>query len=175
MRFKPVPMPAQESNLEEARRAIPLVPAGEPDCLRRIRERLDIHDETEARAWLAFLRALGLVVRTPRGFRRTRLERDVETLHEPFRQRVYAADEALSALSSADRPLTAVEVADRIVHCEPTWERRRRVDHEEYWRERTGRLLEWAVRLQLADRVEPGTHPVVAEPAPSAYRPKTRR
>ncbi|MDR5671768.1 Uncharacterized protein AArcCO_1968 [Halalkaliarchaeum sp. AArc-CO] len=169
MRFKPVPTVPERSSLEDVRRAIPLVPASEPDCKRRLRERLDI-DETEAGAWLAFLRALGLVERTARGYRRTRREETSETLDRPFRRRVYAAEEALTVVSSADRPLTAAEIAERITHCEPTWERHRRVHHDEYWRERTGLLLEWAVRLDLADRIEPGEKSAVP-----TYRLKTRR
>lgn len=175
MRFKPVPTPPERSTLADARRAIPLVPADEPDCLRRIRERLDVADETEACAWLAFLRALGLVERTSRGYRRTRREGTAETLHEQFRRRVYAAEEALSELSAADRPLSAAELAERIHHCEPTWERRRRVDHERFWRERTGRLLEWTVRLGLTDRIDPENRSTEMESTAPAYRPKTRR
>ncbi|AUX09594.1 hypothetical protein AArcSl_1969 [Halalkaliarchaeum desulfuricum] len=176
MRFKPVPTPPSErSALDDAHRAVPLVPAGEPDCLRRIRERLDVDNETDARAWLAFLRALGLAERTARGYGRTDREATPETLREPFRRRVYAAEEALSVLSSAERPLTAAEIAERIRHCEPTWERRRRVDHERSWRDRTGRLLDWAVLLDLAERIEPETRHNNANGERSSYRPKTPR
>ena len=174
MRFKPVPTPPERSSLEDARRAVPLVPASEPDCKRRLRERLDI-DETEARAWLAFLRALGLVERTARGYRRTRREATAETLGGPFRRRVYAVEEAIAALSRADRPLTAAEIAERIRSCEPTWERRRRVDHERSWRDRTGRLLEWAVQLGLIERIAPEKQFASGGTAPPEYRQKTRR
>lgn len=175
MRFKPVPTPPVDSTLEDAHRAVPLVPASESDCLRRIRERLDVDDETEARAWLAFLRALELAERTARGYRRTRREATAASLTEPFRRRVYGAQEALSVLSSANRPLTAAEIAERIQNCEPIWERRRSVDHERSWRERTGRLLEWAVRLGLAERVEPEKRSDAKEISSPAYRPKTPR
>ncbi|MFW6382791.1 MAG: hypothetical protein ACOCZD_02000 [Haloferacaceae archaeon] len=154
IRFKPVPAPPDRlGDLEPVRRAVPLVPAGEIECRRRLARRVGIEDRDEALAWLTFMRALGVVDRTDRGYRRIHDEPTPAALRDRFRRRVYGATEALAALSAADEPLTASAVAAHTADVEPAWERRRSADPTRAWEERTGRLLGWCLPLGLVDRV----------------------
>lgn len=154
VRFKPIPSPPSAlSELEPIHRSIPLVPAPEADCLRRLRSRAGIQNREEGRAWLGFLRAVELAVLTERGYRRLHREPTAAYLREPFRRRVYGAAETLSTLQAADRALSGREIATRTESALPTWERRRNVDPAVAWRDRTERLLEWAVLLGIIERV----------------------
>ncbi|MEF8779516.1 MAG: hypothetical protein V5A46_02400, partial [Haloferacaceae archaeon] len=128
-RFKPVPpSPGGLDRLEAVQGALPLVPAGERSCLRRLRRRAGIDDRETGRAWLTFLRALGLAERADRGYRRLRRDHRGSRLRDRFRRRVYGASEALSTLSIAGGPSTPTEVANRISNAQPAWERRRTPD-----------------------------------------------
>lgn len=155
VRFKVVPAP-REVDLEDARRAVPLVPEREDDCCVRLAADLGLRSRDEAREWLTFLRALGLVERGPSGFRRVRREADPGALREAFRERVYGAEEALCVLADADGPLPAGAVFECLREHVPPWERARHTDPERVWRERTERLLEWLARLGLAERADGG-------------------
>ncbi|MFB6304053.1 MAG: hypothetical protein ABEH47_02715 [Haloferacaceae archaeon] len=151
MRFKRVPdPPADRAALDDARRAVPLVPDPEADCCARLRDRLDLPDRDAGREWLTFLRALGLVERVDGGYRRVRDPPDDDGLRAAFRERVYGAREALDA--AADGPVDADAAFDRVRDAVPAWERDRDPDWEATWRERTRRLLDWAVLLGLAER-----------------------
>ncbi|MFB6159918.1 MAG: hypothetical protein ABEJ61_01940 [Haloferacaceae archaeon] len=152
MKFKRIPdPPADRAGVERAREAVSRVPDPEADCCRRIAARLDLPRD-EGRAWLALLRALGLVERTANGYRRTDADPSPAALRRAFRERVYGAADALAAL--ADGPLAADAVADELAV--PAWERRRTSDPEAAWRERTRRLLDWLVLLGLAERTPDG-------------------
>ncbi|MFB6080550.1 MAG: hypothetical protein ABEJ81_06095 [Haloferacaceae archaeon] len=168
MRFKRVPEPPREVGaLDDARRAVALVPDPEADCCARLRDRLDLPDRDAARAWLTFLRALSLVDRTGDGYRRTRPAPNDAERRAAFRERVYGVREALDAVE-ADGPRTAGEVADRLRDRVPAWERNRDPDWEASWRERTRRLLDWTVLLGLADRTDEGY--VVVDPRPDEFQ-----
>lgn len=180
-RFKPVPpAPDDLGAVAAARDAVPLVPGSEADCCGRIRAALDLPARDEARTWLTFLRALGLVRETSRGFARTRASRDGNgedggsegsavdrssdgadvdraTLAASFRERVFGAREVLAALDDADGPLSAGAVFERVDGMVPEWERRRDpAGWEDRWRERVARLLSWAALLGLAERTDGG-------------------
>lgn len=72
-RFKPVPpAPDDLAAVETARDAVPLVPGTETDCCARIQSALGLAARDDARAWLTFLRALGVVRETDAGFVRAR-------------------------------------------------------------------------------------------------------
>jgi hypothetical protein len=160
VRFKRVPDPPRDiGRLDRARRAVPLVPDPEADCCARLRERLDLPDRDAARAWLTFLRALELVERTDRGYRRVRPAPGDGAVREAFEERVYGAREALDAVA-ADGPLTASEAFDRLRDRVPAWERARSPDWAASWRERTRRLLDWAALLGLVERRD-GTYAAV--------------
>ncbi|MFB6157128.1 MAG: hypothetical protein ABEJ34_04735 [Haloferacaceae archaeon] len=153
MRFKRVPDPPDDpATLGDARRAVPLVPDREADCCARLRDRLDLPDREAGRDWLALLRALRLVERVDGGYRRTREPPDDAAA--AFRDRVYGAREALDALDAG--PLDADGAFERVRDAVPAWERDRDPDWEATWRERTRRLLDWAVLLGLAERTEEG-------------------
>ena len=163
MRFKPVPEPpATLDAVEEAGRAVGLVADPEADCCARIRERLGLCDREAARTWLAFLRALESVERTPDGYRRRRGSLDEVELRTAFRDRVYAAPETIDALD--DEPRSAATVAEAVAERIggdrraglPAWERQRAVNPGEAWRSRTTRLLGWCVRFGLAKRNDDG-------------------
>lgn len=134
--------------MREARRGVPLVPAGETDCCARVGDRLDCSRQ-EARRWLTFLRALGLARESDTGFVRTDTDANPETLTAAFRGRVFGAREVLDALD--DGPLDAATVADRTFDAVPEWERDRRPDPRAEWGERVERLLGWAVLFGLAE------------------------
>jgi hypothetical protein len=154
VRFKPVP-PAPEAFASVARvqRAVPLVPGTEDDCCARLVDRLDLPDRDAARTWLTFLRALELAEETPSGYRRTDREPTVEGCREAFLDRVFAAD-AVHATLSAEGALTADAAFEAVRERVPTWERHRDAEWTAAWRERVGRLLDWLVLLDAAERVE---------------------
>ena len=157
MRFKPVPdPPASLDAVAAARRAVPLVPDSEDDCCARLRRRRDLPDRGTARTWLAFLRALELVEETDSGYRRVRTEPTPDDLRTAFRERVFGASETLDVLESADGPLSPGAVFDRLRGRVPTWERHRDPQWEGRWRDRTERILDWFVLLEIAERADGG-------------------
>jgi hypothetical protein len=134
------------------------VPDPEADCCARIAEATGC-DRPTARDWLTLLRGLGLVERTPDGYRRT--GDGVDDLRDRFRDGVYGARAALAALG--DGPVDAATVADAV--CQPTWERRRAADPARAWRDHVERLLDWLVLVGAADRVD-GTYRRATEGEP---------
>lgn len=151
MRFKVVPEPRTLEFVADAQGAVPLVPETEDDCCARLLDRLDLVSRDEAREWLTFLRALGLVETGERGFHRRRVEPRRDDLTRAFRERVHGAEAVLDALA-ADGPLDPEGVYERVADTFPRWERDRHADPEEVWRERVRRLVEWAVVFGLAER-----------------------
>lgn len=171
MRVKVVPhAPESLDRLREIHRAIPLVPDDEESCCARLVRDAEVPAQDEAREWLTFCRALGLAARGstarntevslplglaeegPRGFRRVRGAFDPDALAAAFRERVYAADEALAVLDEADGPVPVGAVFDRLRERVPAWERKRSTDWSETWTERIERVLDWAVLFGLAER-----------------------
>ena len=153
MRLKPVPDPPTDlAALREYQRAVPLVPGDTDDCCARLRNRCDLRDRQTANDWLAFLRALGLVEETPRGFVRADAEPTPELVREGLREEVLLVPEALAALreASLDDPLTPddlfVATRDRV----PRHDRARNPDWEAAWRDRAARLLDWLALVDLA-------------------------
>ncbi|MFB6219750.1 MAG: hypothetical protein ABEH77_11370 [Halobacteriaceae archaeon] len=163
MRLKAVPpVPESADALADAQQAVGLVPDPEDDCCARIGARLDAPRD-DAREWLTFLRALGLVRRTDTGFVRTDREPTPEYVRGEFAERVFGAREVLAAL---DGGTTAEAAAGAVFPAVPAWERERREDWRAFYRERAGRLLEWAVLLGLAseDAGEFSPGPAYGEP-----------
>jgi len=156
VQFKVVP-PAPDSleALETARRAVPLVPRSETDCCTRVMDRAGVPARDGAKEWLTFMRALGLVDEAERGYHRTRESLEPERLAAAFRERVYGAEDLLDALD-AGKPVSAHGAFERSVDSVPAWERQRHADWREVWRERVGRLLDWAVLFGLAERTDEG-------------------
>jgi hypothetical protein len=116
---------------------------------------LDLADREDAVEWLTFLRALGLVAETDRGFERRR-DPDRDALAATFCDRVFGAREVLDALSAADAPLTVDEAFGRVRDDVPDWERNRHADWERTWRDRVRRLLGWAALFGLTGRTTVG-------------------
>lgn len=158
MQFKLVPVaPDDLEYVETVQRAVPLVPGSEDDCCARIMRRTEIAPRDEARTWLTFLRALELAEEGPSGFTRTRRDPDPEHLRTAFRDRLYGVERVLEILAEAEEPLSCEEVYDRFRDDVPTYEQYRWSDRlEAVWSERLERLLEWAVLLDLVERVEGG-------------------
>jgi len=157
MRLKPVPEPPD--SLEELRafqRAVPLVPGSTDDCCARLRDRRGLPDRQTANDWLAFLRALGLVRETPRGFVRTDAEPTPERVRERLREGVLLVPDALSALRDASPadPLTAEGLFAATRESVPRHDRARDPNWEATWRERADRLLRWLALVDLAEPVE---------------------
>lgn len=160
MRLKPVPAaPDDLDGMWAAREAVPLVPKPEDDCCRRVMDRYGVDARDDARTWLTFLRALGLVAESDRGFHRTRDDPDRVELAARFRDAVYAAREVLDALDAADEPLDRDAVFEAVADIVPEWEKHKDPDWERTWRERVGRLLDWAALFGLAERVDGGYRP----------------
>lgn len=151
MKFKVLPPARGLDTLRSVREALPLVPGDEESCCLRVTRQTTIVSRDEAKEWLTFCRALGLVEETEAGFRRLREDPDSDRLADRFRAGVYGADEILDTLEAADNPLSAEAVSDRFDI--PAWERHRHADPEAVWQTRIARLLEWAVILNLAERV----------------------
>lgn len=158
VRRKPVP-PAPDSldRLTEVRRGVPLVADTVEDCCARLVGRAGVPARDEARTWLTFLAALGLAQETDRGFARTRdpVDPSREALADRFVGGVYGARELLDLLAS-EGPLDTEAAFEGFRGHVPNWERRRNDDWETEWRERVGRLLEWATLLGLARRTDRG-------------------
>ena len=148
VRFKIVPPVRSVDFLRDAAETLPLVPGSVEDCCSRIRDGTAVTSRDEAREYLTFLQALGLVAETDRGFHRVRDAPDDEELAEAFRERVFGAREVLGALS--DEPRTVEESFDTLRDAIPRWERDRYEDWEAEWHERTERLLGWAETFGLA-------------------------
>lgn len=148
MRYKVVPEPRGLETLRAARAAVPLVPNSVEDCCTRVVDRTDVFARDEAREWMTFMQALELVEETPRGFRRTRDDRDVPALADAFERRVFGAAELLDAMEA--REAVTVDDAFQLLRAAvPGWERSRHADWKAEWRERVRRLLEWSVTFGL--------------------------
>lgn len=156
MQFKVVP-PAPDSleDLETARGAVPLVPAREDDCCARLMDRVGVPARDEAKEWLTFMRALGLVAEAERGYHRTRAPFDSDELAAAFRERVYGVEDLLSVLDF-EAPMSVDSAFERFVDSIPRWERRRHADPRRVWRERVRRLLDWGVLFGLTERIDDG-------------------
>jgi hypothetical protein len=118
-------------------------------------DRAGVPARDEAKEWLTFMRALGLVAEAERGYHRTREPLDRERLAAAFRERVYGVEDVLAALDT-DEPLSVEGVFERFADSIPDWERRRHADPRQAWRERTRRMLDWAVLFGLVERVAGG-------------------
>ncbi|WP_128476374.1 hypothetical protein [Halorussus pelagicus] len=156
MQFKLVPEPPQSLDfVADAQRAVPLVPGSEDDCCARMLNRTDLTSRDEARTWLTFLRALGLAEEQSSGFTRTREDPTPEFLAEQFRANVFGAPALLEILDDAGRPLSAETVFEQFEEEVPTWEHYKNPNTwETIWSERVEYLLEWAVLLGLAEKVD---------------------
>ncbi|MBX0325945.1 hypothetical protein EGH21_23295 [Halomicroarcula sp. F13] len=154
MRYKVAPPVRSLAALNDARGAVPLVPDDESDCCRAIRRASDVPDRETAREYLTFLRALGLVAESDRGYYRTRTELDEETLATAFRENVFGAAEVLDTLGSD--PRTVDEVFAAVRPAVPRWERERHADWERVWHSRVERLLGWATTFGLCRRTDAG-------------------
>jgi hypothetical protein len=154
VRYKVVPPVHDVAFLRAVAGAVPLVPGPEADCCTRIRDRTDVPTRDEATEWLTFCRALGLVREADSGYHRVRDEPGPAALADEFRERVFGAREALAGVAgggTVDDAFAAVRTAI------PEWERARHDDWKATWRERTRRLLGWAVEFGIARRVDDRT------------------
>ena len=157
MRLKPVPEPPPTlAELSAFQQAVPLVPGSTDDCCARLRDRRDLPNRQRANDWLAFLRTLGLVRETPRGFVRTDAEPTAERVRKGLREGVLFVPEALSLLRSASSagPVTADALFAATRESVPRHDRARDVDWERTWRDRADRLLRWLALVDLAAPVE---------------------
>lgn len=159
MRTKLVPAPpATFETVVDARRSVPLVPAGAEDCcarlLERVSDRLGLRARDEAHEWLTFMDALGVIVEAESGYRRPRGDLDRADLTAALHEQVFGVRELLSVLGGADEPLAADTAFERFSEHVPTWERHHHADWEREWCERVERLLDWLVLVDSAERVE---------------------
>jgi len=165
VRFKPVPEPpADLAFVETVHRALPATAGDVDDCCAHLVAETPVEDRDAAATWLTFLRALELAAEESGRFRRREpnasgdavdpgaLDRD--RLGRAFRDRVDGADAVCDALEKADEPPTVDEVVERLRDGRSSDGRRPRGDRVDP--ERTGRLLEWAVLLGLAERAGDG-------------------
>lgn len=164
MQFKPLPEPPTASEpiatVEAVRAALPPEPDPDLDCCARVLAETAVESRDAAADWLTFLRALELAEEGPSGFTRTRRDPNPEHLRTAFRDRLYGVDRVLEILAEADEPLSSEAVYDRFKDDVPTYEQYRWSERlEAVWSERLDRLLEWAVLLDLAERVDDGYRP----------------
>jgi hypothetical protein len=156
MRYKVVPGPVDGDLLHAVSQAVPLVPGSVEDCCTRIRDRTALASREEAREWLTFCQALGLVGETDRGYYRVRDPPGEGALAAAFEEHVFGAREVLDALGAADRTLDAAGAFEAVREDVPRWERSRDPDWEAEWRERVRRLLEWGVVFGHLERTSEG-------------------
>ena len=159
MRYKVIPGPANGDLLCAVRDAVPLVPGSVGDCCTRIRDRTAVSSREEAREWLTFCQALGLVDETDRGYHRVRDPPGGEALAVAFEEGVFGAREVVDSLDSADGPLDATDAFEAVRDSVPRWERDRSPDWESEWRGRVRRLLEWGVVVGHLERTDEGYRP----------------
>jgi hypothetical protein len=160
MRYKVVPEPLPDLDaLAEAQRAVPLVPETVEDCCTRLRDRCDLGSRDRARELLTFLEALELATETDRGYRRTQGDVDRARLARQLRDRVFGAREVLETLAASGDPVGVDEAFAAIRDEVPRWERHQSDDWEGAWRDRVGRLLDWAVLFGLARETDGGYEP----------------
>lgn len=151
MRVKPIPPPPDDLDaVRNAQRSVPLVPGSEVDCCTRLMAALDLPSRDLARTWLTFLRGIGLVFEGERGFVRTDLEPDRETLARELIAGVFGARELRSALGGD--PRSAEAAIDALLEAVPRWERDRNPTWQETWRTRGEHLLGWLVLVGLVER-----------------------
>jgi hypothetical protein len=158
MRYKVAPEPADEDLLFAVRDAVPLVPGDVEDCCLRIADRTAVPSRDDAREWLTFCRALGLVANANRGYHRVRDDPDGDAVAENFAANVFGAKEVVDALEASDGPLDVDAAFAALGPAVPSWERERHPDWEAEWRGRTRRLLAWAAVFGYAERVGEGTY-----------------
>lgn len=156
MRYKVVPEPPDRALAFEVAEALPLVPDSVEDCCTRIRDRTAVPSRDAAREWLTFIQALGLAVKTSRGFHRPREFPNDDAIADAFEANVFGVDELVAVCEDADEPLT-VDTAFRAIEGNiPRWERDRYGDWESEWRERVDRLLQWGVELGVFEETAGG-------------------
>jgi hypothetical protein len=148
MRYKPGPEPRPLADVGEIQAAVPLVPGSVDDCCLRLQQRAGVPDRSAAREWLPFLVALGLAGERDGSYYRKRVDPDRESLARNFRERVYGVTELLDVVGERDGA-TPAEAFGATADLVPTWERNRESDWEESWRDRTRRVLEWGVVLDI--------------------------
>lgn len=160
VRFKLVP-PAPDSlaALDDAQRAVSLVPVGEAEAVASLERRLELPSRDVARTWLTFLRAVGLVERVAAGegtdgtFRRTGATVSPESLRTALVDSVFGAREVLSELHDRadDGPVGFEALFAPVATAVPEWERNKNPrTWEDVWRDRVDHLLSWLV---LADAI----------------------
>ena len=157
MRYKVVPEPRDVDELLAIGDAIPLVPGSEEDCCSRVVSRTSVAGRDAAREWLTFLQALGLVAESDRGFHRTRDDPGRGGIGERFLSGVFGARE-VREIVAREGPVSPEEAFESLRESIPHWERHRRTDWAEDWRERTGRLLEWGVVFGVFEAVDGGRY-----------------
>lgn len=147
MRYKVAPPAHSLDCLRRARNAIPLVPDDKGDCCAAIQRATDVRGREQAREFLTFLQALGLVAESDRGYHRTREDMDRDALATTYREQVFLVAELLDAVAAgADTPVSVFEAVREAI---PRWERERDPEWEENWRRRVKNLLGWATRFDL--------------------------
>jgi hypothetical protein len=157
VRYKVVPPVRSIAFLREASDQLPLVHGTVEDCCSRIRDGTALQSRDVAREYLTFCQALGLAGEADAGYYRPRESPEDEALAESVVERVYVAREALDAVDGGVRTPAAV-FENGVEDCVPRWERDREDDWRGKWRERTERLLEWAVVFGLLDRIGDGEY-----------------
>jgi hypothetical protein len=157
MRLKRVPEPPVDLNaLEAYQRAVPLVPGDTDDCCARLRDRRGLADRQVANDWLAFLRMLGLVRETPRGFVRADIDPTVEVIQRGLHNGVVHTPAALELLREATptTPVTPESLFTATRADIPRHNRARDPSWEQTWVDRAGRLLGWLALVDLATPID---------------------
>lgn len=163
MRYKPVPEPVPLSTVDAIQRAVPLVPGSTDDCCARIVDRTTVASRDDARRWLTFLTALGLVDARDGRYVRTDRDPGEDAVAAAFRDNVYGVEELVSTIRAADTPLTVDMVLDRL-DLMPRWERDRSTDPDRDWHTRLSHLLSWAVTFGLLEETATGYRLVTHRP-----------
>ena len=137
MRYRLVP-PA-DLDITDVHAAVPSKANAVEDCCAQLLESTAIGSREEARTWLVFLHALGMVAEGTDGYHRISDNFSSGSLRESFVDEVYGVAELVAVVEASDHPLARDELVERVAAgLSPSGDWEGNVDRLVGWAERFG-------------------------------------
>ncbi|MCL9816547.1 hypothetical protein [Natronocalculus amylovorans] len=150
------PAPETVDTVWDVHRAVPLVPATEVECKRRIQRRCTITDPQTAHDWITLLRALSLVTNTTQGYVRIADRPPLDEIRIRFVSAVLGAQEVLALAFDDEKAQTGESLLEVTKSLAPPWEQLRDPQWESAWEQGHARLVEWLALLGLLKQTTTG-------------------